>query len=143
MGATDVHNEKSEAETQNKQTQFKELEIRRKKKSLPLSVHSQQHKRYFMFSWLGLSHSSTIAITFLSLHKLYFIVSTLKELYSSPQLKIQSAHFKYAATKWRPCCSHRIQNQKPGASPAIQKQVSTNIFLQTSLGLFTNLFPHH
>lgn len=32
MGATDVHNEKSEAETQNKQTQFKELDRGQKKK---------------------------------------------------------------------------------------------------------------
>ena len=36
MGATDVHNEKSEAETQNKQTQFKELDFRRKKISSTL-----------------------------------------------------------------------------------------------------------
>lgn len=33
MGATDVHNEKSEAETQNKQTQFKELDRIQKKKN--------------------------------------------------------------------------------------------------------------
>lgn len=40
MGATDVHNEKSEAETQNKQTQFKELDRGQKKKKISSTLCS-------------------------------------------------------------------------------------------------------